>query len=131
MGAVADEVDDGEETKTMKEFIDLELQSRKSGARDFREIAGNFWEAASVFSKKLRKWGRKQKLKKHGNVTVDNNNNNAGVEVEKPRNRRFMETQSEIGEYGLGRRSCDTEPRLSLDAGRMSLDDSRISRIGF
>lgn len=122
-----DEVDDEEETKTMKEFIDLELQRGKNAGRDFRDIAGSFWEAASAFSKKLRKWRRKQKMKKHNGT-----DHNAGVgltalKVEKPRNRRLRETQSEVGEYGLGRRSCDTDPRLSLDVGRVSVDDSRIS----
>ncbi|KAF7816068.1 UPF0503 protein [Senna tora] len=131
-GGVIDGVDEAdEETKTMKEFIDLELQSRKNAGRDFREIAGSFWEAASVFSKRLRKWRRKQKLKKHGNDSGTCGDNAGvglkGLEVEKPRNGRLRETQSEIGEYGLGRRSCDTDPRLSLDAGRISVDDSRIS----
>ncbi|KAJ6777714.1 PROTEIN: UPF0503-LIKE PROTEIN putative (DUF740)-RELATED [Salix koriyanagi] len=41
--------------------------------------------------------------------------------------RNLRETQSEIGEYGLGRRSCDTDPRLSVDVARLSVDDSRYS----
>ncbi|KAK4275200.1 hypothetical protein QN277_018326 [Acacia crassicarpa] len=122
-----DEIDDEEETKTMKEFIDLELQGGKNAGRDFRDIAGSFWEAASAFSKKLRKWRRKQKMKKHNGSGHSAGVGLAGLKVEKPKNRRTRETQSEVGEYGLGRRSCDTDPRLSLDAGRMSLDDSRIS----
>ncbi|MCD7447025.1 hypothetical protein HAX54_021658 [Datura stramonium] len=34
--------------------------------------------------------------------------------------------QSEIADYGFGR-SCDTEPRFSLDIGRISIDDPRYS----
>ncbi|VVB12882.1 unnamed protein product [Arabis nemorensis] len=36
-------------------------------------------------------------------------------------------TQSEIADYGYGRRSSDTDPRFSLDAGRFSVDIGRIS----
>ncbi|XP_061374018.1 protein OCTOPUS-like [Gastrolobium bilobum] len=114
--------DDDEETKTMKEFIDLELRSRKNAVRDFRDIAGSFWDAASVFSKRLRKWKRKEKLKRnHGSVEEQ------GVVT------RLRETQSEVGEYGLslGRRSCDTDPRLSVDVGRFSFDAPRASWDGY
>lgn len=38
------------------------------------------------------------------------------------------EAVSEVGEYGLGRRSCDTEPtRFSVDGNRISVDDVRFS----
>ncbi|GKC68696.1 UPF0503 protein, chloroplastic, partial [Tanacetum coccineum] len=47
--------------------------------------------------------------------------------VEKPISRQYRETQSEIADYGYGRRSCDTDPRFSLDAGRVSFDDPRYS----
>ena len=40
--------DDDGEGKTMKEFIDLELRSKKNTGRDFRDIAASFREAASV-----------------------------------------------------------------------------------
>ncbi|KAL5580821.1 hypothetical protein UlMin_013263 [Ulmus minor] len=109
------------ELKTMKEFIDLEWRKKKGSGRDLKEIAGTFWEAASCFSKKLRKWRVKTKNKK----LIDTGN--GVLVVQKPSPRRLRETQSEVGEYGLGRRSCDTDPRLSIDAGRMSLDDSRFS----
>ncbi|MBA0588148.1 hypothetical protein Gorai_001261, partial [Gossypium raimondii] len=45
----------------------------------------------------------------------------------KPIGRYYRETQSEIVDYGFGRRSCDMDPRFSLDAGRMSLDAARMS----
>ncbi|XP_015896911.3 protein OCTOPUS [Ziziphus jujuba] len=125
-----DEVDGDVELKTMKEFIDLEWQRKKGSGtgRDFKDIAGTFWEAASVFSKKLRKWRRKPKTKKLAVAVDDGSGGGGGVlVVEKPSARRLRETQSEVGEYGMGRRSCDTDPRLSIDAGRMSLDDSRYS----
>ncbi|KAL2554753.1 hypothetical protein Fot_08372 [Forsythia ovata] len=41
--------------------------------------------------------------------------------------RKYRETQSEIADYGFGRTSCDTDPRFSLDAGRISFDDPRYS----
>ena len=125
-GFVSEE-DDNEETKTMKEFIDLELRRRKNAGRDFIDIAGSF-------CKRLRKWKRKQKSKKNSSAAGVGDGGGRGgvglmrVEVEKNVMRGLRETQSEVGEYGfLGRRSCDTDPRLSVDAGRISLDDSRLS----
>ena len=53
-----------------------------------------------------------------------------GVAGERRQNvigRQFKETQFEITDYGFGRRSCDIDPRFSLDAGRISLDDPRYS----
>ncbi|GMI79904.1 OCTOPUS [Hibiscus trionum] len=113
-----------EELKPMKDHIDLDSQTKKASGRDFKEIAGSFWSAASVFSKKLQKWRQKQKLKKRGNGC-----GSATLPVEKPLGRQFRETQSEIADYGFGRRSCDTDPRFSLDAAtaRMSFDDPRYS----
>ncbi|XP_061955778.1 protein OCTOPUS-like [Populus nigra] len=112
-----------EELKTMKDHIDLDSQSKKTSGRDFKEIAGSFWSAASVFSKKLQKWRQKQKLKKQRNDCPGS----ATLPVEKPIGRQYRETQSEIADYGFGRRSCDTDPRFSLDAGRISFDDPRYS----
>ncbi|MED6145210.1 hypothetical protein PIB30_022982 [Stylosanthes scabra] len=121
---VSDE--DEEETKTMKEFIDLELRSRKNAGRDLIDIAGSF-------CKRLRKWRRKRKSKENTATVADDNGGGRGggngpCVLGSDVMRGCRETQSEIGEYGfLGRRSCDTDPRLSVDAGRMSLDDSRLS----
>lgn len=100
--------------KAMKDHIDLDIQAKKSSG-------GGFWAAASVFSKKWQKW-RKQKMKKQ-----NNGEHLAKLPVEKPISRQYRETQSEIAEYGFGRRSCDTDPRFSLDVGRISLDDPRYS----
>ncbi|XP_030449997.1 protein OCTOPUS-like [Syzygium oleosum] len=111
-----------EEVKTMKDHIDLDSQAKKSSGRDFKEIAGSFWSAASVFSKKWQNWRRKQKMKKR-----DNGSGSATLPVEKPIGRQFRETQSEIADYGFGRRSCDTDPRFSLDAARISFDAARMS----
>ncbi|KAL3357873.1 hypothetical protein AABB24_015145 [Solanum stoloniferum] len=113
----------GDILKPMKDHIDLDSQGKKgSGGKDLKEIAGSFWSAASVFSKKWHNWRKKQKLKKR------NNGENSGtLPVEKPISRRYRDTQSEIADYGFGRRSCDTDPRFSLDAGRMSFDDPRYS----
>lgn len=129
---VEDDID--EETKTMKEFIDLEIRSGKNGGRDSRL---SFWDAASVFSKRLRKWKRKQKLKRNdaacdGSVT-GNGVGLRNMEVEKQRVRNLRETQSEVGEYGLslGRRSCDTDPRFSVDDSRFSFDAPRASWDGY
>ncbi|KAK8493817.1 hypothetical protein V6N13_052067 [Hibiscus sabdariffa] len=99
------------ELKTMKEFIDLECGRKKASGK-------SLWEAASVFSKKLRKWKKNESRKEK----------NEGLVLEKANKRGLRDTQSEIGEYGLfGRRSCDTDPRLSVDFGRISVDDSRFS----
>ncbi|KAL0740270.1 hypothetical protein Bca4012_081783 [Brassica carinata] len=69
--------------------------------------------------KKLQKWRQKQKLKKH--------RGSAALPVEKSVVRQLRDTQSEVAEYGYGRRSCDTDPRFSIDAGRFSLDAGRVS----
>ncbi|KAF5747603.1 hypothetical protein HS088_TW05G00328 [Tripterygium wilfordii] len=112
-----------EDMKPMKDYMDLDAQAKKPSGRDFKEIAGSFWSAASVFSKKWQKWRQKQKLKKRRN----DGGGSATLPVEKPIGRQYRETQSEIADYGLGRRSCDTDPRFSLDAGRISFDDPRYS----
>ncbi|KAF8397337.1 hypothetical protein HHK36_016250 [Tetracentron sinense] len=111
-----------DKVKTMKDHIDLDSQTKKPSGRDLKEIAGSFWLAASVFTKKLQKWRRKQKMKKCGH-----GGDSAAMQVQKSARRQFRETQSEIADYGFGRRSCDTDPRFSLDAGRISFDDPRYS----
>ncbi|KAJ0984077.1 hypothetical protein J5N97_002433 [Dioscorea zingiberensis] len=110
------------ELKPMKDHIDLDSQSqaKKPPGKERKEIAGGFWTAASVFSKKLQKWRRKQKLKKQNSSKAG-----SGMPLEKPSSsRRFRDTQSEIAVDAFGRRSCDTDPRFSLDIGRISLDYS-------
>ncbi|KAG4923667.1 UPF0503 protein, chloroplastic [Glycine soja] len=124
--------DDDGEGKTMKEFIDLELRSKKNTGRDFRDIAASFREAASVFSKRLMKWRRKQNAKR--NRYNDGAGAGAGVgPIEKLGLRTLHEAQSEVGEYGiaLGRRSCDTDPRLSVDDSRFSFEAPRASWDGY
>ncbi|KMT12604.1 hypothetical protein BVRB_5g098430 [Beta vulgaris subsp. vulgaris] len=109
----------------MKDHIDLDSQIKKVGSKDLKELAGSFWSAASVFSKKVRAWTRKnninQKMKKHMSgshtIQVSGKKGNAG--------RNYRDTQSEIADYGFGRRSCDTDPRFSVDAataGQLSVD---------
>ncbi|KAL3518099.1 hypothetical protein ACH5RR_020688 [Cinchona calisaya] len=121
-GEDENDVEEGE-VKTMKEHIDLELQSKSQKLKDFKELAGNIREAASVFSKKLQKWRQKQKKK------LDYSSGGRGKEVELngPRGKKLGETQAEPADYAMGRRSCDTEPRISVDAGRLSMDGGRIS----
>ncbi|OIW02565.1 hypothetical protein TanjilG_24016 [Lupinus angustifolius] len=126
---VCEEAEEEEETKTMKEFIDLELKNRKNESKDSKSL----WHAASVLSNKLRKWTWKHKLKKkHGRFDGNGNesgNRNAGFK--KPRARRYRETQSEVGEYELGRRSCDVG-RISVDnSSRLSFDAPRASWDGY
>ncbi|RZC19633.1 protein OCTOPUS-like [Glycine soja] len=117
--AIVEEEDVG--LKTMKDHIDLDSSqnNKQQKARDFKDLAGSFFSAASVFSKKLQKWRQKQKAKKR--------RSGGALPVEKPIGRQFRDTQSEIADYGFGRRSCDTDPRFSLDAGRFSLDAGRMS----
>ncbi|KAH6798210.1 hypothetical protein C2S52_022764 [Perilla frutescens var. hirtella] len=114
-GEIVEEEAVREANLKIKEHLDLDNQEKKSSG-------GGFWAAASVFSKKWHKWRRKQKMKKQ-----NNGENFATLPVEKPISRQYRETQSEIADYGFGRRSCDTDPRFSLDAGRMSFDDARYS----
>ncbi|CAF2363645.1 unnamed protein product [Brassica napus] len=103
-----------EEEKRMKEYMDLYPQTKKPS------LAGSFFSAASVFSKKLQKWRHKHKLKKPRGSQVL-------LPVEKANRGQPRDTQSEIADYGFGRRSSDTDPRFSLDAGRFSVDIGRIS----
>ncbi|KAK4345664.1 hypothetical protein RND71_035840 [Anisodus tanguticus] len=118
---VEEEVVNEDILKPMKDHIDLDSQAKKP-SRDLKEIAGSFLSAASVFSKKWHNWRRKQKVKKRNNCE-----NSSALSLEKPISRKFRDTQSEIADYGFGRRSCDTEPRFSLDIGRISIDDPRYS----
>ncbi|CAN1199297.1 Protein OCTOPUS [Linum perenne] len=73
------------------------------------------------------KWRQKQKLKKERGNRGGGGSVSGTLPVEKPIGRQYRETQSEIADYGFGRRSCDTDPRFSLDIGRMSFDDPRYS----
>ncbi|XP_020203949.1 protein OCTOPUS [Cajanus cajan] len=117
-GVVEEEEEEEEEFKTMKDHMEQDSSHAKQQKnRDFKDLAGSFFSAASVFSKKLQKWRQKQKAKKR----------RSALPVEKPIGRQFRDTQSEIADYGFGRRSCDTDPRFSLDAGRFSLDAGRMS----
>ncbi|KAL8102243.1 protein OCTOPUS [Apium graveolens] len=103
--------------KSIKDHIDLDSQPKKSSGM-------KFWSAASVFSKKWQKWMRKETKKGRSR---NDGSGLATLPVEKPISRQLRETQSEIADYGFGRRSCDTDPRFSLDVGRMSFDDPRYS----
>ncbi|MFS7902709.1 putative protein OCTOPUS [Helianthus anomalus] len=105
-----DEVTQGD-LKTMKEIIEMELKNNKRNLR-------------SVFGQKLRKWRKKQKEKKQSRCI------NGGVESTRSKLgqlSKIRDTQSEVGDYGFGRRSCDTEPRFSIDAHRLSVEDQRFS----
>ncbi|KAL3649157.1 hypothetical protein CASFOL_005560 [Castilleja foliolosa] len=116
----ADDVDsDGDinegEFKTMKEHIDLEFQNKSKKSKDFKEIAGNFLGAASIFTRKLRNW------RQSNNTSKTKNHKNGNV-------RKFGEGHnSEI----VGRRSCDTEPRFSVDAGPTPFEEPRASWDGY
>ncbi|CDY22180.1 BnaC01g39210D [Brassica napus] len=101
-----------------EEIIDVDSSQTKKAS-----VRRSFWSAASVFSKKLQKWN--QKLKKRRSNGGDHHRpGSARLPVEKPIGRQLRDTQSEIADY---RRSCDTDPRFSLDAGRFSLDAGRFS----
>jgi hypothetical protein len=118
------------DVKAMKEHMDLESSEPvKPPPKDLKEIAGSFWVAASVFSKKWQKWRRKQKIKK--DAAVSKAAAAAMPPPEKPSKPSFLRRRRLRGEAGsehaLGRRSCDTDPRFSLDAGRMSIDDAGFS----
>ncbi|KAL2934225.1 hypothetical protein RDABS01_017344 [Bienertia sinuspersici] len=109
----------------MKDHIDLDSQNKKVGSKDLKELAGSFWSAASVFSKKLRAWTKKNSNNNSNNQKMKKGSHTVQVGGKKGRN--YRDTQSEIADYGFGRRSCDTDPRFSLDAGRYSVDAGRMS----
>ncbi|KAJ0259601.1 LOW protein: UPF0503-like protein [Hirschfeldia incana] len=114
--SVIDEIIEEEEEETEKEKAKEQMDSPPQTAT--KKPTRSFWSAASVLSKKLQKWRQKQKLKKH---------RSSALPVEKSVVRQLRDTQSEVAEYGYGRRSCDTDPRFSIDAGRFSLDAGRVS----
>lgn len=121
-----------EDIRPIKDHIDLDSysQTKKVPSRDIKEIAGSFWLAASIFSKKLQKWRRKHKPNKStaedGGIAKP-----SSLRSEEKRtrvfSRLFRDTQSEIAVDSFGRRSCEMDPRLSLDAARISFDDQRYS----
>ena len=123
------------DVRAMKDHIDLESsqsqQPKKPPPKDLKEIAGSFWLAASVFSKKWQKWRRKQKMKKQ-EAAGSKAAAAAMPPPQKPYKPSFLRRsrfhRGEAGsEFAGGRRSCDTDPRFSLDAGRMSVDDVGFS----
>ncbi|KAL6840181.1 hypothetical protein ACP4OV_029991 [Aristida adscensionis] len=129
-GEIEAEVNAAPDGKAIKDHIDLESsQPKKASPKDLKEIAGSFWVAASVFSKKWQKWRRKQKLKKE--AAVSKAAAAAMPPPEKPSKPSFLRRRRLRGEAGSelagGRRSCDTDPRFSLDAARMSVDDAGFS----
>ncbi|CAN6835267.1 unnamed protein product [Brassica oleracea] len=111
--SVIDEIIEEEEETEEKEHMELNPQTTTA-----KKPTRSFWSAASVLSKKLQKWRQKQKLKKHSG---------GALPVEKSAVRQLRDTQSEVADYGYGRRSCDTDPRFSIDAGRFSLDAGGVS----
>ncbi|KAL6502076.1 hypothetical protein OROGR_027209 [Orobanche gracilis] len=109
------------EFMSMKEYIDLEFGNKSKKTKDLRDIAGNFFGAASVFSKKLRKWRQKNsKITENKHSAAAGNDGNS---------KQFGngEKHSEI----VGRRSWDLEPRFSVDGGRISFDEPRASCDGY
>ncbi|KAM0046929.1 putative protein OCTOPUS [Helianthus debilis subsp. tardiflorus] len=96
---------------------------------DAPSTKSNFW-STSVWTKKWQKWRHKhkhqQKQKQKNKDGVDKN----GV-VLSSKLPDCHDTHSEIADYGFGRRSCDTGPRFSLDAGRVSVDMVKGSWDGY
>ncbi|KAI3899123.1 hypothetical protein MKW92_019002 [Papaver armeniacum] len=114
------EEEEEEEVLTMKDHLEQESQNKKQhSSKDLKEIAGNFWSAASVFTKKLQKWKKKQKPKKSETST------NSGLSSTNTNRHHNNKTHTELADYG--RRSCDIDPRFSLDIGRISFDGPRYS----
>nr|GEU75292.1 hypothetical protein [Tanacetum cinerariifolium] len=97
-----------ESLKKMKEHID--------GTQFKKNSKSKIW-SVSVLSKKWQNWRKKNKKANEHVLPV----------VDKSIASQYRETQSEIADYGYGRRSCDVDPRFSLDVGRVSFDDPRYS----
>ncbi|MFS7915173.1 putative protein OCTOPUS [Helianthus anomalus] len=94
-GEIEEEEEEGEDLRTMKEHIEIELQNRKD----------KLWKTALVFDDKLRKWRERNKEKKES----ENDRSNLS---------RFKDPKLQCG-----RRSCDVAPRFSVDAHRMLVED--------
>uniref|UniRef100_A0A1J3I3K2 UPF0503 protein, chloroplastic n=1 Tax=Noccaea caerulescens TaxID=107243 RepID=A0A1J3I3K2_NOCCA len=94
---VEEEIEDGEQ-KTMKELIDLESRNLQSKKNNNKDLK----DIASVFSRTLKKFSLKHPKNKSAGQNPDAGN-------------------------ALGRRSCDVDPRLSHDAGRISFEEPRAS----
>ncbi|KAL0391228.1 UNVERIFIED_CONTAM: protein OCTOPUS-like [Sesamum calycinum] len=134
----ADDVRSGSESEAKVESKNVGLsrvtynviESKKENHEEnLKEIAGSFWGAASVFSKKLRKWRQKN------DKTKKVNNSSKGKRVAGDNgNLKLFQDEKELGENHsetVGRRSCDTEPRFSVDACRISFDEPRASWDGY
>ncbi|XP_075503862.1 protein OCTOPUS-like [Primulina tabacum] len=124
------EFDEGE-FKTMKEYIDLEFGNKSKKSKDLREISGNLWGAASVFRKKLRNWRQNNKMKKLKSI-INENGNGKMIVGEGDSNlcddrRKSVDHHLDL----LGRKSCDIEPRFSMDAGQIPLYETRASWDGY
>ncbi|MCL7044769.1 hypothetical protein MKW94_026692 [Papaver nudicaule] len=106
----------------MKDHLEQESQNKKQqhSSKDLKEIAGNFWSAASVFTKKLQRWKKKQKPKKSETSTTSGLSSTATNH-----HHHNSKAHTELPDYG--RRSCDIDPRFSLDIGRISFDGPRYS----
>ncbi|XXG85809.1 hypothetical protein AAC387_Pa11g0827 [Persea americana] len=112
--------------RKMKDHINSDGKKNPAPDKGSSAIAGGFRHAASAFGKKLQKWRGKKKVSGGaGGGPMEG----IGGRDEKPGNwQRARDAQSEMADYGYGRRSCDTDlPRFSLDAGRMSIDAPRRS----
>ncbi|KAL1541100.1 protein OCTOPUS-like [Salvia divinorum] len=121
-----DKCDEGVEEgefKSMKEYIDLEFGNKSKKTKDLRDIAGNIFGAASVFSKKLRMWRQK-------NSKIKETKNNAIVAGNDGNSKQFGDGRKFASEI-VGRRSCDIEPRFFVDGGRISFEEPRASWDGY
>ncbi|CAI0475527.1 unnamed protein product [Linum tenue] len=78
-----------------------------------------------MLRKKLGKWQLKQRKKKDEKKPTSEDgpapDNDKGIL------KKLKDTLTEVGEYAGRRRSCDADPRHSLDPGRLSIEESRRS----
>ncbi|KAF8018856.1 hypothetical protein BT93_H3676 [Corymbia citriodora subsp. variegata] len=131
-GGVRDDFEEGAELRTVREFIDLEWESKKRRDKDLR----GFWGVAAVLTDKLRKWRRKEKITNLGPIVLVNGGKVAigeeGVDKDKVDLGELGDVRTEVGECRIGRRSCDWERvnggRISYDVPRASLDGHMIGR---
>ncbi|XBI72306.1 protein OCTOPUS-like [Triticum dicoccoides] len=102
--------------RPMKDHIHQESSSKKT--------AGTF----GGLGKKWQEWRRKSKLKKQEQGPIASR---AAMPHENLRHRSFRDTRSEVAVDALGRRSIDVDTLLSMDAGRISVDEPRASCDGY
>ncbi|XP_020275237.1 LOW QUALITY PROTEIN: UPF0503 protein At3g09070, chloroplastic-like [Asparagus officinalis] len=110
------------EERPIEDHIDLESQVLRNPPPKHLD-PGSFWLAASVFSKKLQKWRRKQKLKK---MKKQPKGSERAAPTLQKRNRRRDPGEEDLGLRRWSAQTKDYYSDSSSRSRRRSLDRSRL-----